>query len=338
MEFCIEHVPKWVPLSVAVGNAGESGFNCYEQLGLWLANEIAYIDELLRRGRFGIDDFAHSLGTVTIDSLSDFFENICALRAARRMWYKLLKERYHAKKESSFILRIHTGGGGSWMTYQEPLNNIARQTMNAIAGALGGCQSLQLACYDEAICIPSEQAHLLAVRTQQIAQHEFGITNVADPLGGSYFIEWLTNEIETRGWQYLQKIENQGGFIAALDSGWLHRELMQRMLERQKRIESGEQKVVGVNCFQREKEPYQVKTFRVTPRSWENAIERLQKVRAERDSRLVAEVLAELSEVCRSDQGIMPVMMKAVKAYVTIGEVGKIFREVFSKWRIPMPI
>lgn len=338
IEFTIKHVPMWVPLSVAVGNGGESGFNGYQQLACWLANEMAYFDELLKRGRIGVDDFAHSLATVTICFGKDFFETICTLRAARRMWYKLLKERYNAKDNRSFTLRINYGGGAAFQTYQEPLNNIVRGTVTTMAGALGGVQSMQLPCYDEAICIPTEQAHLLAVRTQQMVQHEFGLTNVADPLGGSYYVEWLTNEIEKRAWEYLRKIEDQGGFIAALDSGWLHREVMKGMLERQLKIETGEDKMVGVNCFEQEKEPYRVETFRPNPKNWEIAMERLQKLRAERDNRLVEEALAELREVCQGDEGVMPILMKAVKAYVTVGEVGKVFREVFSRWRTPLPI
>jgi methylmalonyl-CoA mutase N-terminal domain/subunit len=337
VEFCMEHLPGWVPVSVAVGNASESGLNAYEQLGAWLANEITYIDELLRRGKLQIDDFAHSLATVTICFQGDFFEHICTLRAARSMWYKLIKERYNAKDRRSFTLRINAGGAGSYLTYREPLNNIVRQSIDTLACALGGAQSIQLACYDEAICIPTERAHLLAVRTQQIVQHESGVTKVADPLGGSYFVECLTNEIERKSWEYLEKIEAQGGFIKALDSGWLHREVARRMMEHQRKIDSGELKVVGVNCFQLEREPYGVEVFRGNPNTWEIAMEKLQRLRAERDNRLVEIVLAELREVCQSNQGIMPVMMKAAKAYATVGEVGKIFREVFSTWEAPLP-
>ena len=338
IEFCTEHLPHWVPVSIPGYNAAETGVNAYQELALVMANAIAYIDEVLRRGRFSIDDFAHGIGGVNYASGRDFFEDICKMRAARRMWYRLLTERYSAKDPHSFIHRIHALTTGSWMTYQQPLNNIIRGTLYALSGALGGVQSIGVSSYDEARSTPSEAAQLVAVRTQQILQYESGVTSVADPLAGSYYVEWLTDELERCAWDYLETIDKQGGFIRALDSGWMHREAMRGMLEREKGIKTGEIKVAGVNCLQVDEEPHEVSSFRANPKTWEVAIEKLERLRKERDNVRVKEALAELREICQSEQNIMPAMMKTVQAYATIGEVGNIFREVFSVWKTPIPV
>ncbi len=337
IEFCVEHVPHWVPVSIPGYNAAETGVNAYQELALVMANAIVYFDEVLRRGRLDIDDFAHGIGGVNYAQGREFFENICQLRAARRMWYKLL-QKYGAKDPRSFIHRIHGLTTGSWMTYQQPLNNIVRSTVYALSGALGGVQSQGVSSYDEARCTPSEAAHLIAVRTQQILQYETGITSVADPLAGSYYVEWLTDELERRAWDYMEKIDEQGGFIQALDSGWMHREAMKGMLEREAGVKSGELKVVGLNCFQMEEEPHEIPSHRANPKTWEIAMKNLEKLRKERDSVRVEEALAELREVCQGEQNVMPAMMKAVQAYATIGEIGNIYREVFSIWKVPIPV
>lgn len=338
IEFCTEHLPHWVPVSIAGYNASETGLNAYQELAAVMGNATAYIDEVLRRGRFGIDDFAHGIGGVNYASGRDFFEDVCKMRAARRMWYRLLTERYGAKDPRSFIHRIHALTTGSWMTYQQPLNNIIRGALYALSGALGGVQSIGVSSYDEGRCTPSEAAQLVAVRTQQILQHESSVTSVADPLAGSYYVEWLTSELERRAWDYLEAIDKQGGFVQALDSGWLHWESMRGMLEREKGVKSGEIKLVGVNCLQVDEEPHEVAPFRANPRTWEIAMDKLEKLRRERDSVRVEEALAELRDVCRSEENVMPAMMKAVRAYATIGEVGDVFREVFTIWKTPLPV
>lgn len=331
IEYCVEHLPHWVPVSIPGYNASETGFNAYQELALVMANANAYFDEVLRRGRLEIDDFAHGIGGVNYASGRDFFEDVCKMRAARRMWYRLLSERYGAKDAHSFLHRIHALTAGSWMTYQQPLNNVVRGTLYALSAALGGVQSIGVSSYDEARNTPSEAAHLLAVRTQQILQRETGIANVADPLAGSYYVEWLTGELEKRAWEYLQKIEEQGGFVRALESEWMHREAMKGMLERENGVSGGAIEVVGLNCFQTE-EQHEIPAFRANPRAWEVAMTKLEKLRRERDGVRTAEALAELREVCRGDANIMPAMVKAVRAYATIGEVGAVYREVFGVW------
>lgn len=338
IEFCAQHVPKWIPVSIPGYNARECGITAHQEVGLVLANAVAYIEEILRRGRLSIDQFANGIGGVNFSSGRDFFEDIAKMRAARRMWHKLLYERYGARDPRSLRMRIHVVTAASHLTYQQPLNNIIRTTCYALAAALAGVQSLGVSSYDEALSIPAPEAQLIAIRTQQILQHESNITHVADPLGGSYYIEWLTNEIEKRAWDYLTEVERQGGFIKALDSGWMHREIMKGMIEQESKVASGETKVVGVNCFQMEQEPHQVKAFRFNPKVYEDAMSRLHRVRQSREGTRVREALTELERACRSSENVMRPMMKAVQANVTIGEVGDVFRRVFGIWKTPIPL
>lgn len=339
IEYCIENVPEWVPVSIPGYNASESGINAYQEIALVLANAIAYIDEVLRRGRLKIDDFAHTIGGVNFACGRDFFEEVAKIRAARRMWHKLLSERYGCRNEQALRMRIHGLTTGSWMTNRQPYNNIVRGTLMGLSAALGGVQSLGVSGFDEAISIPSELAHLLSVRTQQILQMETNITSVVDPLGGSYFIEWLTDELEKRGWEYLKKIEEAGGFIKALNSGWMHREAAKGMMERETKLNSGEWKWVGANCFEMEEEPTRVRAFRSDTAVWDKAMANLLTLRNSRDKARVREALEELREVCLDEtKNIMPPMIKAVQAYVTIGEVGEVFRQVFSVWNPPLPL
>jgi len=336
IEFCLEHVPGWVPVSIPGYNAAESGINAYQEIALVLANATAYIDEVLRRGRFGIDDFAYAIGGVNFACGRDFFEDIAKIRAARRMWYKLLSERYGCRDKRGLRMRIHVVTVGSWMTYKQPLNNIVRGTLMGLTAALAGVQSLGISGFDEAISVPSELAHLTSVRTQQILQLEPNITSVADPLGGSYFMEWLTDELEKRAWAYLEEIDKAGGFIKAIDSGWMHQEAANGMIERERKLNQGDLKWVGYNCYQMEEEPYQAKGFRSDTQVWEKAMRNLEDLRKSRYNGRVQETLAELEEACRSDQNIIPPMMKAVQAYATVGEVGELFRKVFSVWEPPI--
>lgn len=338
IEFCVENVPKWVPVSIPGYNASESGINAYQEIALVLANAVEYIEEVLRRGRHTIDEFAYGIGGVNFASGRDFFEDVAKMRAARRMWYKLLSGRYGATDPKGLKMRIHVVTTGSWMTYEQPFNNIVRGALYCLAAAFAGVQSIGVSSFDEAISVPSEEAHTIAVRTQQIIQEESNITSVADPLGGSYLVERLTDEIEERAWEYLAKIEQQGGFIRTLESGWLHREAYQGMMERQNRVASGELKVVGHNCHRMDIEPHRVKAFRADPNTWQKALESIQKVRQRRDSGKVKKALDDLRQVCQSDENIMPVMMEAVQAYATVGEVGDVYRQVFDTWEAPIPV
>jgi len=337
IEFCTEHMPRWIPVSIPGTNARETGLNNYQQIALSFANAIAYIEEVLDRGKFKIDDFARGIGGFGFCPHTDFFEDIATYRAARRVWCKLLKERYRAENPRSTQLRIHVNVGGSSSTYQQPLNNIIRGTIGMMASALAGVQSAGVTAFDEAICIPSELAHVMSLRTQQILQVESGIPEVADPLGGSYYVEWLTNEMEKRIWTYMKEIEDRGGFIAVLNSGWIHLEAHKGAMEKEKKIMSGEKQVVGVNCYQMEEEPYHPPVFRA-PEVYEIAKARNDKLKQERDNRKAQEAMDKLRRVLENGENVMPPMIEAVKTGVTSSEIGNIQREVFGTWKPPLPI
>jgi methylmalonyl-CoA mutase N-terminal domain/subunit len=340
IEYCVENVPGWMPVSVPGTNARETGLNGIQQVAVTFANNIAYIEEVLRRGRLKIDDFAYGLGGVGFCPHMDFFEDIAIMRAARRMWCKLLKEQYGAKDPRSTRLRIHVNVQGSTSTRQQPLNNIIRGTVGMMAAALGGVQSAGVTAFDEAICIPSEQAHITSVRTQQILQLETGIPNVADPLGGSYYVEHLTNEVEKRAWEYLNVIEEHGGFIAALKSGWLHQEAFKEAFDYQRKVLTGEVKVVGVNCYQMDEEPYQVPVFSARPGEevYQTTKARLERLKQERDPTEARAAMDKLRQTLEGEENVMPAMMRAVRAGVTACEIGAIEREVFGTWEAPLPL
>jgi len=337
IEFCAENVPRWMPVSIPGTNARETGMNGYQHLAVTFANAICYIDEILKRGRLKIDDFAHNIGGIGLCPHMDFFEEIAIFRAARRMWCKLLKERYGAENPRSTQLRIHVNVGGSTSTFQQPLNNIVRGTVGMLAAALGGVQSAGVTAFDEAICIPSEQAHIMSVRTQQILQLESGVTNSVDPLAGSYFVESLTNEIEDQTWKYLNEIENRGGLIGVLKSGWLHQEAHREAMEKERKILKGEKKVVGVNCFQMDEEPFEVSIFR-SPKAYDEAKKRQDRLMQERDAIKAEKTMDAFRRACESEENVMPSLMKAVQSDVTAGEVGRIQREVFGIWKVPLPL
>jgi methylmalonyl-CoA mutase N-terminal domain/subunit len=251
------------------------------------------------------------------------------------MWSKLLTEKYGSTDLRSLRLRIHALVQGSGYTYQQPLNNLVRGTYQAMAAALSGVQSMGVAAYDEAISIPSEMAHTMSVRTQQILQYESNITNVVDPLAGSYYVEWLTNETEKKAWEYMDRIEQEGGFIHALESGFFLQEAVKGTMEKQRKVSSGELKIVGVNCFQMEEEPHAVEAFRHNPKSWDIAMERLEALRQRRDIKKAEQCMDNLRKACENKENVMPVVMDAVQCDVTVGEVGEVFREVFGTWDPP---
>jgi methylmalonyl-CoA mutase N-terminal domain/subunit len=298
-------------------------------------NAVGYIEEELKRNRLKIDDFAPVL-SFHLAAHNDFFEEIAKFRAARRMWYKLMKERYGAQDPRSLAFRFHVQTSGSTDIYQQILNNSVRIAYQVLAAALGGAQSIHATSYDEPLCLPTDQSILLSIRTQQIAQYETNIANVADPLGGSYYVEWLTNEIEKKAWEYFQELEDKGGLLEVWHSGYIHREAGKAMEERQREIDSGETKIVGLNCFEMDGEPYQVPVFRPNPQSTEILAERVRKLRWERDNQKVKECLENLHQVSLTDENVMPAVMEAVKAYATLGEIQDVWRSIYPHWDIPI--
>jgi methylmalonyl-CoA mutase N-terminal domain/subunit len=261
---------------------------------------------------------------------SDFFEEIAKLRAVRRMWYKVMTERYKVKDPRSMAMRFHVQTAGSSLTYQQPLNNAIRAAYQALAAVLGGTQSLHVDSYDEALCIPTEESVKLSIRTQQILQEETNVTNTIDPLGGSYYIEWLTNEVEKKAWEYLEKIEKQGDWVKAVESGWLRCDQEKEIVKHQREVENGQRKVVGVNCFQEAEEVPKISFLRRDPQVYERQKAKLERLRRERDNRKVEEALEELREVTERKENVMPAVMKAVKAYATQGEISNVWSRVFN--------
>jgi len=335
IEWCAQNVPNWHPVSFASYNYRENGCNAYQELGMLFCNAVGYIEEELKRNRLNIDDFAPVL-SFHLAAHNDFFEEIAKFRAARRMWYKLMKERYGAQDPRSLAFRFHVQTSGSTDIYQQILNNSVRIAYQVLAAALGGAQSIHATSYDEPLCLPTDQSILLSIRTQQIAQYETNIANVADPLGGSYYVEWLTNEIEKKAWEYFQELEDKGGLLEVWHSGYIHREAGKAMEERQREIDSGETKIVGLNCFEMDGEPYQVPVFRPNPQSTEILAERVRKLRGERDNQKVKECLENLHQVSLTDENVMPAVMEAVKAYATLGEIQDVWRSIYPHWDIPI--
>ena len=330
IEWCTTNVPKWHPISFASYNYRESGVTAPQELGGLLAAAIDVIEQVLARGRgLGVDDFVPQF-TFHLASHNDFFEEIAKMRAARRMWCKLMKERYNAQDPRSLMLKFHVQTSGSTLTYQQPLNNVVRVSYQTMAAVLGGCQSLHSDSYDEALCIPTEESVLLSLRTHQIAQEETNVTNTIDPLAGSYYVEWLTNEVEKKAWEFLSEIEQQGGWSKSFDSGWLSQATQKEALKYESEIRSGQRRVVGVNCYEMEQEPFKPSFYRRDPQILEKAKARLAQLKQERDNVKVEETLRELSESTKRGENVMPSVMKAVKAYATLGEMCDVWRHIWA--------
>lgn len=336
VEFCNEHVPKWVPVSIAGYNGADTGLNAYQELAAVFACAIDHLDEVARRGKVELAELAYALGGVNFRVAMDFFEDLSKLRAARKMWDRLLVERYGITDERARKLRIHIVTAGSAMTYQEPINNIVRGTIMALASILGGTQSLGVSAYDEALSVPSEQAHQQSVRVQQILMHETNIPAVADPLGGSYYVESLTAELEERAWDFMKTLEDHGGFVGALEDGFLHEVASENAVELEEQIQTGERGVVAVNVSPSDHDPFGIDGFQGPSDAFDRGLERIQRLRAERDGAATATALRELESEARTGGNVMAAVMRAVEAEASLGEVGDVYREVFGSWRFPV--
>jgi methylmalonyl-CoA mutase, N-terminal domain len=336
IEFCQLHLPHWTPVSIAGYNGADSGLNAFQELGAVMANAAAYLDEVAVRRRVDVASAARGVAGVNFRVSMELFEDIAKLRAARVMWTELLERRYGIRDPQAGRLRIHSLTAGSQMTYQQPLNNIARGTVMALAGILGGTQSLGISGYDEAVSIPSEHAHQMSVRVQQILQNEANLTSVVDPLGGSYYVESLTDEVRHRAWGFFDEIMAQGGFLESLDSGWLHARALENQAEELRRIETGEQQVVGVNCALGDVSSFDIEGFQGTSDAWERGMERMTELRRTREARRHSEAMRELAWTCAGDGNILPPMLDAVAAGATLGEIGDVYRTVFGDWTPPI--
>ncbi|MEM2934672.1 MAG: methylmalonyl-CoA mutase family protein [Methanocellales archaeon] len=333
IEYCCKHMPRWNFISISGYHIREAGATAVQEIAFTLANAIAYVQAALERG-LKVDDFAPRI-SFFLSSGNDIFEEVAKFRAVRRMWAKIMRERFGAKDPRSWQFRFHVQTPGHTLTAQQPLNNIIRTAFQALAAVLGGVQSLHTNSYDEALCLPTEHAVMVALRTQQIIAYETGVTNTVDPLAGSYYVEWLTDEIEKQAFEYIKKIDQMGGALAAIESGYVAREILESAYKYQKEIDSGERVIVGVNKYTIEEE-IKIPILRPDPE-----VERLQKARLtalkqRRDAKKVRESLEKLRGAAMDHGNLMPVILEAVKAYATIGEMCDVLREVFGEYKQPV--
>jgi methylmalonyl-CoA mutase, N-terminal domain len=329
--WCALEAPRFNAISLSGYHMREAGSTAVQEMAFAFANAIAYVEAVLARG-IAVDDFAPRLSWI-FNTHTNFFEEIAKYRALRRMWATIMRDRFGAADERSLQLRTHTQTGGSTLTLQQPENNIVRAALQALAAVLGGVQSLALSCYDEAIAIPTEHAQTLAVRTQQILAEEIGVTDTADPLGGSWFVESLTDDLERRAWELLGEVEKIGGAVAAVETGFYQRAIDDEAYRAELALETGECVVVGVNRY-REGEDPEPAFFEVDPALAQGQIARLGSVRAARDGAAVEAALGALQRDCeRSEVNAMPAIAAAVRARATLGEVCGAMRTVFGEYK-----
>jgi methylmalonyl-CoA mutase N-terminal domain/subunit len=328
--YATEHMPKWNTVSISGYHIREAGSTAAQELAFTLADGFAYIDAGIEAG-LDVDDFAPRF-SFFFNSHIDFFEEICKFRAARRIWATVLKEKYGAKDERSLRMRFHTQTAGVSLTAQEPYNNVARTAFEALAAILGGTQSLHTNSLDEALALPTEEAVRIAVRTQQIAALETGVTNTIDPLGGSYFVEALTDELERQAYDYFEQIDEMGGMIQAIEQGFPMREISEASARYQRELEENKRYMVNVNIYEPQDEQ-DIELHRIDPEVSKGQVERLEALKERRDNDLVVQRLEELEEACKADENTMYSILEAVRAYATVGEISAAMQEVFGDYR-----
>ncbi|MGQ9776503.1 MAG: acyl-CoA mutase large subunit family protein [Thermodesulfobacteriota bacterium] len=331
IEYCTKEVPRWNTISISGYHIREAGATAVQELAFTLADGIAYVEAAMERG-LDVDEFAPRL-SFFFDSHIDFFEEIAKFRAARRMWAKIMRERFLAKKPRSWMLRFHTQTAGCSLTAQQPFNNIIRTAYEALAAVLGGTQSLHTNSLDETYAIPTEEAVTIALRTQQILAEETGVTNTIDPLAGSYFVEALTNEIEEKAWEYIRKIDEMGGMIKAIERGYPQMEIAEAAYRFQRQVDSGEKVIVGVNKYVTDHPPIPI--WRMKPEIEERQLRRLQEVKRTRNNQKVKECLEEIRRASVSGENLMPFIINAVREYATIQEICDVWRDVFGRYTDP---
>jgi methylmalonyl-CoA mutase N-terminal domain/subunit len=333
IEFCTKHVPKFNPVSISGYHIREAGSTAVQELAFTLADGFAYVDAAVRRG-LDVDEFAPRL-SFFFDIHNDFFEEIAKLRAARRIWATVMRDRFRATKAEAMRLRTHTQTAGVSATAQQPLNNVARVALQALAAVLGGAQSLHTNSYDEVLALPTEEAVTVALRTQQIIAEESGVPTTIDPLGGSYYLEKLTDEMEAHAMAYIRKIDELGGMVRAIDHGYPQKEIADAAYRYQLMDDRGEKTVVGVNKYVMPDER-PVAYLKIDDAIEREQRERVIRVKATRDAAKVERRLKQLAETCRDGGNVMPVLVDAVKDYVSLGEISEVYREVFGVYREPI--
>jgi methylmalonyl-CoA mutase, N-terminal domain len=332
IEFGTRSMPRWNTISISGYHIREAGATAVQELAFTLADGLAYVEATLKRG-LKIDEFAPRL-SFFFDVHNDFFEEIAKFRAGRRLWARLMRERYGAKDPRSWMMRCHAQTAGVSLTAQQPENNIVRTTIQALSAVLGGTQSLHTNSLDEALALPTEKAALIALRTQQIIASESGTTNTVDPLGGSYFIENLTDQTEQAALGYINRIESLGGVLACIQNGFFQREIAESAYRYQQEIEQHQRTIVGVNDYVIN-EAIKVPTLYVDYEGEKVHLARLQRVRQERDQSAVRKALDQLKRVCDGTENTMPAIIEAVKAYATLGEITEVCRSSFGDYMEP---
>ena len=328
IEYCARHLPKWNPISISGYHIREAGSNAVQELAFTLYDGIAYVESVLERG-LRVDDFAPRL-SFFFASHNNLFEEIAKFRAARRLWAKIMKERFHARNPRSMWMRMHVQTSGCTLTSQQPLNNVTRTTIEALAAVLGGTQSLHTNSFDEALCLPTEEAVRVALRTQQIIAHENGVADTIDPLAGSYYVEALTNEMERQAMEYIRKIDDMGGAIAAIEKGFFQKEIADSAYRYQRETDEKRRIIVGVNEYKTGAKA-SIPILRIDPKVEKEQVSRLQKLRRERDNGKVEKVLEKLHYMAEKDENLMPIIIDAVKAYATLGEICGVLRKIYGE-------
>jgi methylmalonyl-CoA mutase N-terminal domain/subunit len=331
IEYCARHVPNWNPVSISGYHIREAGSNAVQELAFTLADGIAYVESTLERG-LKVDEFAGRL-SFFFACHNNFFEEVAKFRAARRIWAKIMRDRFKAKNPRSMWMRMHVQTSGCTLTPQQPANNAIRTAFQALSAVLGGTQSLHTNSFDEALCLPTEEAVTVALRTQQLIAHESGVTDTIDPLGGSYFVEALTDEMEERAMSYIDKIDSMGGVISGIDKGFFQKEIADSAYKYQKEVEQHNRTIVGVNEYTVEKDWVPVDLLRIPPHVEREQLARLERVREGRNRQKVKQSLDKLFDDADKNRNLMPTIVEALKAYSTIGEITDVLRSVYGEYR-----
>jgi methylmalonyl-CoA mutase N-terminal domain/subunit len=332
VEFGAKEMPRWNTISISGYHIREAGSTAAQELAFTLVDGMEYVQWAIDRG-LKVDDFAPRL-SFFFNAHNDFFEEIAKYRAARRVWAKIMREKFGAKNPRAWLLRFHSQTAGVSLTSQQPENNITRVAIQALAAVLGGTQSLHTNSMDEALALPSEAAVRVALRSQQIIAHESGVAHTVDPLGGSYFVEELTDKMEAEAWHYFEQIEALGGVLPAIEAGFFQQEIADAAYRYQREIDTGQRTIVGINDFVSD-EPIMVPILEMDPQGYETQCARLGQVRATRDDKVVAQCLADLRTAALGSANLMPYILAAVKAYTTLQEIMDVFREVFGEYQEP---
>lgn len=330
-EYCSKNIPKWNTISVGAYHIREAGASEVQEIAFAFANAMAYIDAAIKAGQ-KVDDFAPGISWIFTAGL-DFFGEVAKFRAARRLWARIMKERYGASVPKAQMLRVHVHTAGSVLTAQQPLNNVVRITWQALSAVLGGIQSMACCAYDEAIALPTEESATLALRTQQLLAYESGVTDTIDPLAGSYYIETLTDKIEKEAYDYIDKIDRMGGAVAAIEQGYMQQEMAAHAYEYQHEVELGKRTVIGVNRFNDSKKLAEQDVLTADLSVGERQIARLEKMKAARDNEAVKAALEKLREAAKGTENLMPYLIDAVKTYATLGEICGVLREEFGEYK-----